>query len=369
MRELTKVLSLFLFLLFFTGCKEKVHVRLTEVPVSKQAQFSHRKGPLGEKAYNLRDLKTLLRDVSSKDVAAKKYSIAIAMHDVHNDWSQALLTGLQETTQKFGINVSLITDGEFNVDKQIADIENIIRLKPDLLITLPLDAKRLLPVLKKVAQAHIKLVFIDAVPENFPPEDYVGWAVGDGYRMGELSAEALVESLDSGSEVAMLCWKNKMFTVDERTAGAKAYLSSSESVRIVDTCYFSDFHEIPDIIDTLLFSNPDLKGLWAVWDTPALEAINAIKKHNRLIKVATCDLSKGVANELINGAYIVGIGVDHPYKQGEAEALLAIAALEKIQIPSYIVLPAQKVTRSNLSSSWNNIFHKNLPTELKEKLN
>lgn len=363
------VVGVFLLVcILFYGCK-KSHDRSEQMKdQSLSASFSNRPGPHGEKASSLDQLEKIISQLSFSDVAGKKHTIAIAMHDVQNDWSQALLSGVKETASKYDITISLITDGEFTIEKQIADIENIIRLKPDLLITLPLDAEKSLPILEKTASAGIKLVFIDAVPTNFPREKYFGWAVGDGYRMGQLSAQALEESLEKGDEVALLNWKNKMFTVDERSAGAKEYLLESKNVTIVDERFFTDFHEIPEIIDSLLDQKPNLKGLWTVWDTPAFEAIRAIKKQNRSVKVATCDLSKDAAKALAQGRYIVGLGVDQPYKQGVAVTLLALSALENIKSPTYIVLPAQKVTRATLPSSWKNIFHKNLPDEIKEQL-
>lgn len=369
MRVIHKVI-VFSLLLFFSSCRKEQTVDSVKSSINDNAfLYSQRPGPNGEVANTLEQLQSELATLSKKDIRNKNYSVAIAMHDVHNDWSQALLMGMKNTLKEYGVSISLITDGEFNVDKQIADLENIIALKPELLISLPLDADKCSAVYRKAYEAGIKLVFIDAVPTGFTEKEYSGWAVGDGYRMGELSATTLADSLKQGDEVALLLWKNKMFTVDERSAGAKKVLSESTKLNLISEVYFSDFHEITGIVDSLIGAHPNVKGLWTVWDMPAFEAMKAIRKSSKDIKVATCDLSHDAATYLAKGEMIVGLGVDHPYNHGVTESLIAVAALEKIQISSYFVIPAQQVTRSNLSSSWKNIFHKTLPMDIKKHLN
>lgn len=364
---ITFLLSL---LVAFTGCKkEQTEETLPIVNTQALYTYSNRPGPSGEKSNTMSDLQVLLKGCSKESVASKNYSVAIAMHDVQNDWSRAILFSLKKTLKEYGIKITIITDGEFDVEKQIVDIHNIIRQKPDLLITLPLDSEKCSPILKKAQKAGIKLVFIDAVPVDFKIGDYGGWAVGDGFRMGVVSAQSLEESLTEGDEVALLLWKNRMFTVDERSAGAKKYLTESKKVSVIAEVFFSDFHEIPAIIDSLFKDKPTIKGLWTVWDTPAFEALGTIKKNKLDVKVATCDLSIDAAKALAENTHIIGLGVDHPYNHGITEALIAVATLEEISIPTYFVIPAQKVTRSNLSSSWENIFHKPLPNEIAKILN
>ena len=56
-----------------------------------------------------------------------------------------------------------VASAEYQVDKQIADIENTIQQHPDGIISIPVDFTATAPTYKKVSQAGIKLVFMDSI--------------------------------------------------------------------------------------------------------------------------------------------------------------------------------------------------------------
>jgi ribose transport system substrate-binding protein len=356
-----QMLLTILFFLFISCKKNSTEQPSLEVqtPVYK---YSNVLSPTGEKPQTLSSLKEALAKVSFSDVADKKFTVAIAMHDVKNTWSQAVLKGIKETLENYGVSIMVVSDGEFDLQKQVADIENIISMKPDLLITLPLDAEKSNTVLKKAAAAGIKLAFIDAVPNGFSQGEYVGWAVGDAYRMGEVSAEILGKEFTDSSKVILLNWKNSMFTVDQRSAGARDYFTANENITIVEEIAFTEFYEIPDLIEKSLKKHPDLNGIWTVWDTPAFEVLTTLSKLDKEIPVVTCDLSQKVADELQDcSTLLVGTGVDHPYDLGVAEALIAVSGLTNTDIQSsFTVIYAEQVTKSNVTKAWQRLYHKPL---------
>lgn len=313
--------------------------------------------PYGEEPRDLSYIVALTNSIDTVKTRKKSIKVAISMHDTDNYWSKALLKGLKKTLEFYNVEIVAITDGEFNLDKQIVDINNIIRLKPDYLISLPLDTKLTSDIYKKAVDKGIKLIFLDSVPENFKPGvDYLSFIVGDSYRLGELSAKNLIEDIGGEGDIATLNWSNNMFTVNKRREGAIKEFSSNRDINIVQEVYFNKFHEIPQTINDLLKKEPNLKGLWTVWDTPALEAMKSLKSSSSNIVISTVDLNRKVARSILSGDLIKSTAVDHPYYAGIAAALLIILNSENLECPSYIVTHAEIVTKKNIKELWKELY-------------
>ena len=94
-------------------------------------------GPHGEKAASPEVLK--LSDAEAEKVKAGHFKVGISMQTVNLDWSQLQVQGITDTLKKYGVSVTGVASAEYQVDKQIADIENTIQQHPDGIISIPVD--------------------------------------------------------------------------------------------------------------------------------------------------------------------------------------------------------------------------------------
>ena len=72
----------------------------------------------------------------------------------------------------------------------------------------------------------------------------------------------------------------------------------------------------------MLTANPDLNGIWAVWDVPTegvLAAARASGRGNDLV-ITTCDLGLNVSLDMAKNGYVRGLGAQIPFGAGYAEA-------------------------------------------------
>src|ERR1700678_2788727 len=92
-------------------------------------------GPHGEKAASPEVLK--LSDAEAEKVKAGHFKVGISMQTVNLDWSQLQVQGITDTLKKYGVSVTGVASAEYQIDKQIADIENTIQHNPDGFISLP----------------------------------------------------------------------------------------------------------------------------------------------------------------------------------------------------------------------------------------
>ncbi len=166
-------------------------------------------------------------DVIDRKEAAKikagNYEAAIAMHYFAADWPQLQIKGITDTLEKYGVKVIATTDGEMKAEKQVSDIESLIQLKPDVILTIPVDNDGLAAVDKRIQEAGIKLVLIDSKPTGLEPgKDYVGLGAADNYANGAAAAEIIGDALDGKGKVAILRWGFHVFQTEQRRDGGLA---------------------------------------------------------------------------------------------------------------------------------------------------
>jgi ribose transport system substrate-binding protein len=117
----------------------------------------------------------------------------------------------------------------------------------------------------------------------------------------------------------------------------------------------------------MLTQNPDLDGIWAVWDVPAEGVLAAARAAgNSDLKVTTIDLGQNVAIEMARDGLIRGLGAQRPFDQGVTEANLAAYGLLDKEAPQYVALNALPVTPDNLMEAWETVYHQPAPDKVKE---
>ena len=94
-------------------------------------------GPNGETAVNADTIE--LTDEQIEKVKEGGYTAAICLHYGGNDWSTSQQEGLKDTFGEMGIEVLAVTDANFSVEQQVSDIETVMALNPDIIVSLQLS--------------------------------------------------------------------------------------------------------------------------------------------------------------------------------------------------------------------------------------
>jgi ribose transport system substrate-binding protein len=111
-------------------------------------------------------------------------------------------------------------------------------------------------------------------------------------------------------------------------------------------------------------ANPDIKGLWVVWDAPALEVLSALRAQGTDVPITTVDLGRQLSSEIASGADIIGVGAQRLADQAKAEAHAMMLALIGEPTPAYIAARALAVSRANLLQAYQTVFDSPAPAEL-----
>lgn len=326
-------------------------------------------GPESQKPSSVDALKSLITPDDAKRIRDAKFTAALCLHTLNADWSVLQQAGVKAILDEYAIELLVVTDAEEKVSKQVSDYESVVALKPNLIITIPLDANAAVEPLKVAVEKGIKLSFIDSVPTGFKPgREYAGMATADNYANGRVSAEILVERLAGKGKVAVIGPKYSQFHTEQRTQGALDVFAKHPGIEVVVNQAAADANEAATVTENILIAHPDLDGMWTFWDAIGMASAGVITNLGKKVMVTSVDLSEDSAYSIATGGALVGIGAQHPYDQGMAEALIGVAALAGKTPPSYVLVPGEKVTRKSMERSWNRVFRRELPAVFRKAL-
>jgi ribose transport system substrate-binding protein len=329
------------------------------------------KGPNGEEPAPASPVSLSAEEVEK--IPALEAKAAIVMHYITGrDWSQAQIAGLKSQFDKMGVEVVAVTDAGFNPERQVANIQTVLALNPQIIVSIPTDGDITAAAYKEASEKGVKVVFMDNVATGFQVgEDYVSVVSPDNYGNGVASAHPMAKALNGEGEIGIIYHAADFFVTRQRyEAFWKTITENYPGITIVaeqgirEPDFFNDAYQAAS---AMLAANPNLKGIWAVWDLPA-EGVRsaALAAHRDDLVITTNDLGLNVAVDVAGDRLIKGVEAQLPYDQGVTEAILAGYAL--LGAPPYVALPALPVTRENLLDAGQTVYHRHAPASTRKRM-
>lgn len=296
------------------------------------------------------------------------FTAAISMNVMDAAWPQLQVAGIKAGLAEYGIELVAVTEAKGQPATQLNDLEQLAAREPDVILSIPIDPVSASPVFKRIGEQGIKIVFIDNVPVDMAPgKDYVSVIASDNEANGYFAAKAMAEEMGGKGKVGVLTTVyNSAYVIQAREKGArKAFAEYPDIVEVAPAQFPGTMEGAYSASSAMLTANPDLGGIFAVWDTPAIQAANAAKTLGRDVLVATVDLGEDSAVAVANGE-LFSIGAQRPYLQGMAEAKAAAAALLGKEVPPYLSVAALKVMKINLLSALQEVTQQEPPASVIE---
>lgn len=314
-----------------------------------------------------------LTDDDITKIKAGNYTAAIAMQYTGNDWSQQQIAGLESEFKKLGINVIAKTDANFKDSQQISDLEAISAKKPNILVSIPVNAQTESDAYKRIAAAGTKIVFMNQPVDNMVPgKDYVSVVSPDDYGNGMVAADELAKALNGKGDFVALYYAPDFHTTNLRYEGLVTRLKAKyPNIHLVAAAGFNDPNSTQSVASALLTKYPNIQAMWVAWDVPAMGAIAAARtagKSPNSFHVVTNDLGNDVALNMAQNSYIYGLGGQRPFDAGVAEAKEAALSLISGKTHPFVAIPNFAVDRSNLKEAYDTVYHHAPTAEIKQAL-
>jgi ribose transport system substrate-binding protein len=324
--------------------------------------------PNGKMFNSQQDIFNLFTPADIEKIYNGNYTTTVAMHFM-NSWGQLQKSGIEKACEALNIKILTLTDARGQADQQIADIESGMGLKPNMILVKSVDDDSLVEVETKAADAGIVVVGIDTANTDLIEDGKViGMCQADNYTFSRLCVEAIADAMGEEGDVVMLNYVNPLWHTNLRTQAALDTFAKYPKIKIIDQQKMGGEEEAATVTESLISAHPNIKGIWAAWDNPAVAAAAVASNLGKSVVVSGPGLSTDSGYVLASGGAFVGGSSDFPYDAGITETLMGIAKVLGKDVPKYVALPVVKLDRDSLKETWTHVFHEPLPGELAEAL-
>ncbi|RWI36160.1 MAG: sugar ABC transporter substrate-binding protein [Mesorhizobium sp.] len=320
-------------------------------------------GPHGERAVPADQI--TISEADAKAARERRFSVAIVLHTTASDWAKEELAGMVMTLGRYGAAVVEVVDCGFDAEKQIAALERLAHETVDAVISIPIGSNRVAEAHKAISAAGKKLVLLDNAPIGMlPGTDYVSVISTDNFGLGQIGAELLSPHVPQGGTVGILAYGVDFFATHEREIAFRKWMAARRADLTLVRGKFLDVSRAEATTAELLRDHPQLSGVFAVWDVPAIGAAAAVRAAGKRLPMTTVDLGNEVAAELANDELVRGIAAQQPFDQGIAAGVAAILGLLGRELPPWIALPGLAVTADSVVEAYQVVWRTPAPVDL-----
>ena len=170
----------------------------------------------------------------------------------------------------------IVTDGQLNANKQIADIEDLIAKRVDMILVAAHQSPTLVGVLQQAKDAGIPVIAFDRLLTD--PSVQVSEVINDDYQAGRTAVELLVEGMGTKGKIAIIEGTPGGAVTINRQDGFMHDIVNYPDIEIVADIPAS-FQRVQavDVFENILQANPDITGVFCHNDEMALGVCKVLK--------------------------------------------------------------------------------------------
>ena len=242
-------------------------------------------------------------------------------------------------------DVLISRDPALSVERQKAEIRELIEMGCQVLFVNPVDWHELAPVLEIARQAGVPVIAIDT---NVDDDSLVAsTVVSDNYMAGVQCAKHLI-SLVPGGQVALLKHDQARSSVD-RIKGFRDTLAAHPDFHVVAEAECQGQLELAmPAMAGMLREHPDINIVMALNDPAAMGALAALQQAGRLDSVLVYGVDGAQeARDMIAQGHMAATAVQEPRRMGQMAVEQAYRILAGEQPEPLLQLPTKLFTREN----------------------
>lgn len=259
--------------------------------------------------------------------------------DYLSDFMANVTDGVTSAGEDEGVEVT-VQDAEFDVSKQLQQVENFIAGGYDAVVIKPVDAEGCAPIATACNEAGIPLIVVNTVA-NCDYDTYVG---SDHVVSGRLQMEYVADALGGEGKVAILQGDLMNSATNERTEGNEEIAAQYPGIEIVskqEASWMRD--EAMTKMENWLSSGMEIDAVVANNDEMALGAAQVLQEAG-ITDVLVCgiDATTEALNALKEGTLSMTV-FQNGYEQGYQSIVAAIKLINGETVDEFIDVPYESV--------------------------
>ncbi len=277
--------------------------------------------------------------------------VGITFMTTNNPFFVAMLDAVREEVEgKLGGQL-IVSDGQFNVAKQLSDVEDMIVRGIDLLLFNAVDSDAAEPAVVMAKEAGIPVVCLD-VDAAGPRDMFIG---SDNYQAGVLCGEYTVERLNGEGKVVIING-TPITSVRNRYRGFKDVISNYPGIEVVaEQNGETNLTKSLEVMENVLQSQPEIDAVFGINDPTALGILAAVESAGREDEmfITGVDGSPDGVQAILDGTAMLATSAQNPAKIGRLGVEYGLKILDGEEVPDILPVEVELITIDNAEGfSW-----------------
>jgi len=289
------------------------------------------------------------QEASAKPAAAGRLKIAVVPKALSNQFWMTVKAGADAAGQE--CDAQILWQGsakETEIDRQINIVQDMVNSGVDALVLAACDENALVQCVEQAVRKGIPVITIDSGIQSEAPLSFVAT---DNIAGAKAAAQSLAALIGEEGEVGLMPFVPGAATSEMRESGFKEGIQAYSRIQLVATLYsMSDVATGMNVMQDMMTSHPNLKGVFAANEAGAIGAAQALKAANKAgtVKLVAFDASAEQIASLQAGV-IQALVVQNPYNMGYLGVKAAIDAINGKAVEKRIDTGVTVVTMENFN--------------------
>jgi ribose transport system substrate-binding protein len=276
-------------------------------------------------------------------------TIALSAGPLHNPYHVAVAEGFKEAGKEIGAEV-IVESAEYDLAKQMSQIESFITKRVDLIVIVAADSKGIAAGVQQAKDAGIPIIAIDTDAEG----GVNSTITSDNYQAGKLAGEYILEELEGTGNIVIIDGP-PIKAVTDRIQGFEDAIKDSTIEVIAKQNGEASREKALSVMESILQANPkgSIDAVFAINDPEAIGVEIAQGQANRLDEffvVSVDGAPEAIEAMAKDGSSIRATVAQSPRNLAKQAVEVGIKAIEGEEIEEVIKVPVEIVSQENLSS-------------------
>jgi ribose transport system substrate-binding protein len=120
----------------------------------------------------------------------------MCLRHMDHPYTTAYTRGMQRIADAYGIQLKTLTAGNADVNIQSQQVDQVINERPDLVILFPVDAKSVVPMLRKLHQAKVPVIASNLIPVDAGMPYVLTWTGPDDWGQFRMLAREFAQRMN-----------------------------------------------------------------------------------------------------------------------------------------------------------------------------
>lgn len=293
---------------------------------------------------------------------ARRPTFALVPKAINNPFFNAARDGCMEAAKRLGVTCEYTGPERTEIAPQIQVLEGLVSRKVDGMAISPVDAKSVVPVIKRAMSSGIPVITFDS--DAAPESGRLAFVGTDNEAAGRELGRLFLRFAPRGAVYGIITGGLGAQNLNARIRGFKSVVRGSNYREVKGSPFPSndDINRAVQLVEQMITANPDLTAIVMVggWPLFAPEAYkNAVKKKEADIKAGKFVIVSFDTLEpelkLLKEGYVHGLVGQRPYQMG----------VRSMELLYDIVVKKQKPTRSFYNTGVDVVTQQNVDKFLK----